>query len=432
MRQIRNEWRSNIWLGVELTVVSVAIWYMVASIITVWRVMNIPLGYDTENVFLLPRLNIPADSGEVDIPADSAARSQYFLDSRRSLIKSIASRPGVEKVGFGLNISMYNFDFMGNNLMGVDDPDSVVAYGNMRFASPEIAEILRFTPLAGGQTSADVAEALRRGELLVSRTVGRDGVLHDSEKDLFADGLPAAKNLIGRQARFLDNRVGSIGMVVEDTRRSRFEPAMAGNVILPASLDEPETMMPTSQILVRVKPGMASDFLEDFSRNPGAYRTGPFYVAEATSLDSMRDGQEREVRLKVRNTVAIMVFLLVSIFLGLLGTFWSRTSSRVSEIAVRKSVGASSADIFRRLVSEGLMILSIASLPAVVIDWAIARYLSDDWWSIDSLLPGGAWGNLVLCVLIAFVAMAVMTVAGIWFPARKAMRLDPATALRDE
>ena len=49
-----------------------------------------------------------------------------------------------------------------------------------------------------------------------------------------------------------------------------------------------------------------------------------------------------------------MGFLLLNIFLGLLGTFWFRTQQRRSEIALHKVHGASDMSIFTRLISEGL------------------------------------------------------------------------------
>lgn len=52
-----------------------------------------------------------------------------------------------------------------------------------------------------------------------------------------------------------------------------------------------------------------------------------------------------------------MGFLLLNIFLGLLGTFWFRTQQRRSEIALHKAHGASDMSIFVRLISEGLLLL---------------------------------------------------------------------------
>jgi len=40
--------------------------------------------------------------------------------------------------------------------------------------------------------------------------------------------------------------------------------------------------------------------------------------------------------------------------------------------------------------------------------------------------------RFVLAALLSFLSLALMITLGIWFPARKAMQVDPALALKDE
>ena len=42
------------------------------------------------------------------------------------------------------------------------------------------------------------------------------------------------------------------------------------------------------------------------------------------------------------------------------------------------------------------------------------------------------WDRLLLCAGTAFVLTGLMIVIGIWYPARRAMRVQPAEALHDE
>ena len=58
-----------------------------------------------------------------------------------------------------------------------------------------------------------------------------------------------------------------------------------------------------------------------------------------------------------------MGFLLLNIFLGLLGTFWFRTQQRKGEMALMMAVGGSKQSVFFRLLSEGwLMLLLVTPL----------------------------------------------------------------------
>ena len=51
--QIKNEWRSNLWLGIELLVVSTALWYIFDNFVVVWQQLHMPNSYNTENCFYI-------------------------------------------------------------------------------------------------------------------------------------------------------------------------------------------------------------------------------------------------------------------------------------------------------------------------------------------------------------------------------------------
>lgn len=61
----------------------------------------------------------------------------------------------------------------------------------------------------------------------------------------------------------------------------------------------------------------------------------------------------------------------MNIFLGVIGTFWFRTQQRRGEVALRMAMGANRKNIFYRLITEGLLLLSMSALPAVLIAFNI-------------------------------------------------------------
>ena len=60
---------------------------------------------------------------------------------------------------------------------------------------------------------------------------------------------------------------------------------------------------------------------------------------------------------KVNSQAVVVLFLLVNVFLGLIGTFWFRTRRRRSEIALRMAMGSTRGGVFRLLIGEGLLLL---------------------------------------------------------------------------
>ena len=121
-------------------------------------------------------------------------------------------------------------------------------------------------------------------------------------------------------------------------------------------------------------------------------------------------------------------FLLLNIFLGLLGTFWFRTQQRRGEIALHKVHGATNGMVFTRLMVEGLFLLILVTLPALLIDFALATAELNSWRNSTTL----EYDRLFICATITFLLIALMILIGIWFPARKAMEVQPAEALHDE
>ncbi len=51
LKQIRTEWRSNLWLGLELMIISVVLWYICTQAgLTLYAVLT-PSGVETDNCF---------------------------------------------------------------------------------------------------------------------------------------------------------------------------------------------------------------------------------------------------------------------------------------------------------------------------------------------------------------------------------------------
>ena len=157
-------------------------------------------------------------------------------------------------------------------------------------------------------------------------------------------------------------------------------------------------------------------------------RVGNIYISNIRSFKDIRRNFQQGQYNAVRNSITIMVFLLVNIFLGLLGTFWFRTQQRECEIALHKAHGATNQMVFTRLVSEGWLLLLIITPLALIIDFNLA-YAELNGWHNGTTLEAG---RFILCGAISFLLIALMIAIGIGIPARKAMKIDPAEALHNE
>ena len=121
----------------------------------------------------------------------------------------------------------------------------------------------------------------------------------------------------------------------------------------------------------------------------------------------------------------MMAFAALGLLLGALGIYGVlayAVQRRLQEIGVRVALGASSRDVLRLVVGQGMALAACGVVVGSVAAFGLTRFLS-------SLLFGvGATDPLSF----ATVALVLLTVsfAASWLPARRAVAVDPMTALR--
>jgi putative ABC transport system permease protein len=115
----------------------------------------------------------------------------------------------------------------------------------------------------------------------------------------------------------------------------------------------------------------------------------------------------------------IAVFLAC---LGLYGVLSYTIRQRTSEIGIRVTFGASSGDVLRMVLREGIKTAAIGIMLGIVLSVIIARVVAGVLYQVSPTDPA-------IFITTALLLLAVVLVA-IYFPARRASKVDPMTALR--
>jgi putative ABC transport system permease protein len=110
--------------------------------------------------------------------------------------------------------------------------------------------------------------------------------------------------------------------------------------------------------------------------------------------------------------------------LGIYGVLSYSVSQRLQEIGIRLALGAQTKDVLRLVVGHGLRLALLGAAVGALVSVMARRGMSSLLFGISATDP--VTFVVVLCVVTLAAAFAA------YVPARRAMRVDPMTALRHE
>jgi len=289
--------------------------------------------------------------------------------------------------------------------------DSIHRYiANIRMVSKEFFEVFKVEILHGNLENWDVA------------TYPRPAVVSEDLADSLFQGRPIlGQPFFDYYGPFRKYTLGGITPRTKLTEYDRYEPF----IYVPV-----EDWMLTSWspvLSVRVNENMEEGFAERFTADMRDLAIGPFYFSQIKSYDEVKKIFDTKTNNYLRTSLALVLFFVFNVILGVLGTFWFRTRKRRGEIGLRFALGASRRQIFKELLAEGVFILFIAVVPALIV--CINIWLADltvNIWMDPTVL------RLFIGLGATLVLMLLMIIIGICYPAMQAMKIVPAMALHEE
>lgn len=405
--QIKNEWRSNLWLVTELLLVSVVMWYIVDYMYVKAMVYNEPRGFDISHCYLVQMGELTDKSPDYVEYENNEARKADVFD----MLERLRLRPDVEAASLSQNSYPYN----GSNSTTDVTYDTLHAPGwtIRRMVTPDFLRVFRYQGTRG-ETPEQLAEMIEKGEFLAS-------------ENLYSKYDVKMTSLVGKRFYLYGDTTSTcrLGAALKNVRYTDYQQASQSY----SMVAKQDWYSPMQELCIRVKEDQDKEFITRLKADSEKlYRIGNIFIADVRSFADIRRNFQQSQSNQLRNYIFGMGFLMLNIFLGLLGTFWFRTQQRRGEIALMKSLGGTDKTVFTRQLTEGVFLLIIATIPAIFIDWNLANAELNAW--MDGSTFG--WIRLINAVLISFVLIALMIIVGIWIPARKAMKVQPAEALHDE
>jgi predicted permease len=147
-------------------------------------------------------------------------------------------------------------------------------------------------------------------------------------------------------------------------------------------------------------------------------------ISQVATMDSVVAEANAQPRFEM---LLLSVFAGVSLILaavGIYGVMSYSVSRRTHEIGIRVSLGASRSDVLLLVIRKGMLLALIGSAAGVAGALALSRLMSSLLFGVQATDPATFFGLASLLLIVALTAS--------YIPARRAMRVDPVTALRCE
>lgn len=411
-KQIWKQRSVNVWLWMELMVVFVCLAYVVDYLYMTTERYLLPLGFDTEHVYRVYLSKVSPNS-EAYV-ADEPEGAQF--EQMQTIMQRMRAFPGVEAVSATTYGPPYDRGYS-NGSRGID---TVWVHGHMNSVSPPFFEVFRISDVHG-QIKPLVTAAMEGNTVIISR---------ETERKFALEGVSALGN--GLKGWGEEVAKATVRAICEDVRFDDF------SIVYPVYYNcqsEEETLRsrgPDATFCVRVNPEADNkEFLSTFRKEMSKQlRIGNIYLMDVTSYKDIRDNYYRSNGTinQVKTYLAGFSFLLLNIFMGVIGTFWIRTQQRRSEIGLHIALGATHESVRAHLLFEGTLLLLLAVIPACVISGNLI-YLDifGDTYDSDSVFQRFATGHL-----ITLFVLWIMIMIGIYFPSRQVLKVHPAEALHNE
>ena len=225
---------------------------------------------------------------------------------------------------------------------------------------------------------------------------------------------PIGRTLITGMAQLPSEIVG----VVADVRSTGLNTPPEADYFLPA-LQRPETF---TNILVRTNVGAAAttpavrEALRTVDPDLALLRPEPLSARIAETI------ADRKLALVLLAAFAALALVLAS--LGVYSVMAHLVAFRTNEIGIRMALGASPGTVLRMVLGHSRRLTLIGIALGMAGAFLASRFMRQALVEVDATNP-------VIYVAVAVMLLAVAELAS-WLPARRATRIDPVIALRNE
>ena len=344
---------------------------------------------------------------QLTLPGSRYSAVAKATQTVEQIVADVRSIPGVTAVGAINMIPLTNFGMNGSFSIAGRPP-----------FQPDRAPVIEFRATTSGYFEA-MGIPLHRGRDFTGQETSTSApvvIINQTMADQF---WPNA-NPIGERVQLsfdLQNVTREVVAVAGDARGQ----ALGAKAV-------PETYVPYSQapfpsvgVVIRTQAGDPASILPAVRQRLSAIDADLPLVRPQT-MDTVVAGSAGNMRL---SSVLTAVFALLAALLASVGIYSLiaySVAERTRELGIRVALGADRRAVLRLIVGEGLRLAVIGIVIGLAGSWLLTGSLQSMLYEVSPLDPA--------VVGLTCVAVLLVTVVASYVPARRALRVDPMSALR--
>ncbi len=385
---IWNKKKQNFVLMLEILVSFLVIFAVFTMVVYYYKNYRKPINFEYENVWAI-QFQTEERPGNNDTLI-------MFHDVLRNQLKAM---PEIEAVSFTSNNVPFAMSSMQNN----------VAYEGIRatsvndyMAEEDYARVLGLSMKSGRWFSkADAGQKYR------------PVVINETLKEKLFGNKEAVGELLDKKS---ENPLKVIGVVNDMKDKGDYQPAGSG--LYRKADTSPHHWM--RMLLVKVSPKANTAFEGRLYKSLSGYLKNA--TIEIEHLSEKRTSRNNMTLIPMIIMMIVAGFLVINVALGLFGVLWYNINRRRSEIGLRRAVGATGQSISRQLVSEALVLSTIALIVGCF--FAIQFPLLH----VFDMETGVYLTAIGLSVLFIYVLVMICS----FYPGKQAAAIYPAVALHED
>ncbi len=401
--------RQRVRSGLVVAQVALALLLLAGAGLTLESFRNAqraPLGFNPENTLvadvLLPKVRYDSD--------EKVARFN------NQLVERVRALPGVEAAALGSNIPFDDNEWDSSfHITGTPPiPPGEEPEAEINAVTPDYFRLMRMPLLRGRAFNADDRAGQPRS-VIIDETLaqkyfpGKDPIGRQIDDNQSDDKNPPPLTIVGVVPRTRNEAPGE-----DNVEQYRW-------VQMYFSAEQRPTR--GNMLMVRVKSGDPLALAPAIKRELQALDPDQAFADISTMENNVgKSLGSRRMMMSLLASFAVIALALASV--GLYGVMALTVTQRTRELGIRLALGAQRADVFRLVLTHGMLLVCTGLIIGFLAAIGAGR-------GLQSLLYGvGGFDPAALS--IALFSLAIVALIACWLPARRATRVDPMVALRAE